>query len=125
MRIAVPVDNDKETIFKRTGQAPFFAIFEDSVFQAVIANAHGKDGHNHHDDEHGHEHAEDDAEHLGHHKKDVAGLAGCDVILVQMVGEHMREALESFNIKIKKIREKDGHIASEVVKNFLAKSEEI
>jgi predicted Fe-Mo cluster-binding NifX family protein len=125
MKIAVPVDSDKVTIFKRTGQAPFFAIFQDGVFETTIANAHGKEGHNHHDHEHGHEHAEDDIEHLSHHKKDVAGLVGCDVILVQMVGEHMREAIESLNIKIKKIREKDGHIASEVVKNFLLKREEV
>lgn len=124
MRIAVPVDNDKETIFKRTGQAPFFAIFQDGVFETAIANAHGKEGHNHHDDEHGHVHAEDDALHVAHHKKDVAALEGCDVILVQMIGEHMREAVKSLHVKIKKIREKDGHIASMAVNSFLAKGVE-
>lgn len=123
MKIAVPVDSDKITIFKRTGQAPFFAIFQNGIFETTVENSHGKEVHDHYDDEH--EHAEDDAEHVGHHKKDIAGLAGCDFILVQMVGEHMREAIESLNIKIKKIREKDGNIASEVVKNFLLKREEI
>jgi hypothetical protein len=35
------------------------------------------------------------------------------------VGEHMQEALHSLDIKIKKIRKKDGDTAQEAVKNFL------
>ena len=29
MKIAIAVDENKQTIVKRTGQAPFFAIYED------------------------------------------------------------------------------------------------
>ncbi|MDD2789553.1 MAG: NifB/NifX family molybdenum-iron cluster-binding protein [Sulfurimonas sp.] len=119
MKIAVPVDNDKKTIFKRTGQAPFFAIFNDTEIESIIPNAHGKEGHNHHDHDHEHEHAEDDKEHLNQHKKDISGIKGCDIILVQAVGEHMQEALDSFGIKIQKIRKKDGLFAHEAVANFL------
>jgi predicted Fe-Mo cluster-binding NifX family protein len=119
MKIAIPVDNDKTTIFKRTGQAPFFVIFNDNDIESIIPNAHGKEGHNHHDHEHEHEHEEDDKEHLNQHKKDISGIKGCDIILVQAVGEHMQEALDSFGIKVQKIRKKDGLFAQEAVTNFL------
>jgi len=121
MKIVIPVDTDKQTIVKRTGQTPFFAIYEDEKFVKVIGNGHG-DGH-HHDhthDAHGHK---DDEEHVAGHKKDVMALAGNDVILVRMVGEHMREALESIGLKVKKIREKDGLSADEAIKSFLSKTD--
>lgn len=41
------------------------------------------------------------------------------MILVRMIGENMREALESVGLKIKKVREKHGESADEIVKNFL------
>ena len=113
MRIAVPVDSDKETIFKRVGQAPFFAIYQDNQVVEYIPNSHG---HLHHDE---HEHGDDHEEHTKAHKKDTAGISNCDVILVQMIGEHMREAIESHNIKIQKIRQKDGTTSNEAVANFL------
>ena len=59
-------------------------------------------------------------EHTNEHKKDVIGLKECDIILVQAVGENMKEALESIGLKVKKIRKKDGLTADEVIKNFLA-----
>lgn len=114
MRIAVPVDTDKESIFKKTGQAPFFAIFEGEEAVGFEANSH----HTHDAHEHD-EHDESHEEHVRAHKKDISGLKGCEVILVQAVGEHMKEALESLGIKIQKIRKKDGATASEAVKNFL------
>ncbi|MBU0632050.1 dinitrogenase iron-molybdenum cofactor [bacterium] len=114
MKIAVPVDVDKESIFKKTGQAPFFAIFNGDEAIRFEANSH----HTHDAHEHD-EHDENHEEHVGAHKKDISGLKGCDVILVQAVGEHMREALESLGIRIKKIRKKDGLTAIEAVKNFL------
>lgn len=108
------LDNDKQTVVKRTGQAPFFAIFENDTIVEFIPNTHGSLHHHKHN---GHSHSHE--EHTNDHKKDVMALKGCDVILVQMVGENMREALESMNIKIKKVRKKDGEKAQEVVNNFL------
>lgn len=112
MKIVVPVDTDKESIFKRTGQAPFFAIFNDNELVNFVANNH----HTH--DEHV-DHEDTHEEHVNEHKKDISALKGCELILVQAVGEHMQEALESLNIKIKKIRKKDGATAQEAVNNFL------
>lgn len=113
MKIAVPVDTDKESIFKRTGQAPFFAIFNGPTAVEFVTNTH----HTHDEYEHN-EHAHE--AHVNEHKKDISALQGCELILVQAVGEHMQEALESLNIKIKKIRKKDGVTAQEAVRNFLA-----
>ncbi len=118
MKIAVPVDTDKETIFKRTGHAPFFALYEDENLLSVVDNHHGKGEHGAHEN-HEHDEHESDEDHVAHHKKDISALQGCDVILVQAVGEHMQEALDSLNIKIKKIRKKDGLTANEAVQNFL------
>jgi predicted Fe-Mo cluster-binding NifX family protein len=133
MKIAVPVDEDKSTIVKRTGHGAFFAIFEDGVFVDVVKNNHGNGNHGEgHSHEHHHDHAdenhhshkeyESDEEHVKSHKKDISGIAGCDLILVQAIGEHMQEALKSMNIKVKKIRQKDGVTAEEAVTNFLKKT---
>ena len=59
-------------------------------------------------------------EHTNSYRKDVASLKGCDIILVQAVGENMKEALESIGLKIKKIRQKHGATAYEVIANFLS-----
>lgn len=120
MKIVVAVDEDKKTIVKRTGQSAFFAIYEDDKLVDLLPNKHNDGGHDAHT--HNHEHNESDQEHSAHthsHKKDVEGLRGCDVILVRMIGENMREALESVGLKIKKVREKHGESADEIVKNFL------
>lgn len=127
MRIVVAVDNDKQTVVKRTGQAAFFAIYEDGVVVEYIANRHGAGNHGkgnpqggaHHKHEHSHENM-GETEHTNEHKKDAASLKGCDIILVQAVGENMKEALESMGLKVKKIRQKHGATADEVIKNFLA-----
>lgn len=125
MKIVIPVDTDKKTIVKRTGQAPFFAIYEDDRLIEVVGNGHGEG--NHGEGEHHHHHTHDahghkeDEEHVAGHKKDVMALAGNDVILVRMIGEHMREAIESLGLKVKKIREKDGLSADEALKSFLNK----
>jgi len=122
MKIVVAVDTDKQTIVKKTGQAAFFAIFENEQVVDFIANYHGEGNHGQGDPQggafHKHENMQD-GEHTNEHKKDVLGLAGCDVILVQAIGENMREALESIGLKVKKIRKKDGITAQEAVKNFL------
>ncbi|MEA2098856.1 MAG: NifB/NifX family molybdenum-iron cluster-binding protein [Campylobacterota bacterium] len=122
IKIAIPVDSDKQTIIKRTGQAIYFAIYEDTKVVDYVKNNHGHGEHGKGEGEggahHKHEHLED-KEHISSHKKDIMGLVGCDVILVQAVGEHMKEALDSIGLKVKKIRKKDGATADEAVKNFL------
>lgn len=120
MKIVIAVDEDKKTIVKRTGQSAFFAIYEDEKLVALVPNKHNDGGHHAHT--HNHVHHESREEHEAHtnsHKKDVEGLRGCDVILVRMIGENMREALESVGLKIKKVREKHGESADEIVNNFL------
>jgi len=114
MKIVIAVDEDKKTVVKRTGQAAFFAIYEDGKVIDFIANGHGHGGGTHHD----HDNLEEE-EHTNSHRKDVVGLSGCNIILVRAVGENMKEALESIGLKVKKIREKHGETADEVMKNFL------
>lgn len=115
MKIAVPVEGENLTIVKRTGQAPFFALFEDTVFQCIVQAP--KSGHGHHDD-HDHHHG-DDEEHIEGHGKSLTNLKGVELMLVRMIGEHMQAAVKRSGIRIKKIREKHGEQADEAVKNFL------
>ncbi len=122
MKIAVAVDTDKKTIVKRTGQAAYFAIYENNKLLDLIENQHGEGNHGKGDPQGGAYHKHElmaSHEHTNEHKKDAIGLAGCDVILVQAVGEHMKAALESMGLKVQKIRKKDGVIADEAVRNFL------
>jgi len=114
MKIVIAVDKDKKTVVKRTGQSAFFAIYEDMNLVEYVANKHHDGGHH----EHTHSAVEDEA-HTNSHKKDVEKLKGCDIILVQAIGENMKEALESIGLKVKKIRQKHGVLSDEVVKNFL------
>lgn len=115
MKIVLAVDEDKQTIVKKTGQSAFFAIYEDEQLVDCVPNKHHDGGH------HTHTHSKmADKEHTNSHKKDVAALKGCDIILVQAVGENMKEALESIGLRVKKIRQKHGITADEVVKNFLS-----
>jgi predicted Fe-Mo cluster-binding NifX family protein len=121
MKIVLAVDEDKKTVVKRTGQSAYFAIYEDDKLVDLVPNKHHDGGHHahHHHAEHDHSGMSHEA-HTNSHRKDVEALKGCDIILVRAVGENMREALESVGLKIKKIREKHGTTADEVVKNFLA-----
>ncbi len=120
MRIVLAVDEDKKTIVKRTGQSAYFAIYNDDKLVEILPNKHHDGGHHTH-----RENEEDDHsqmahdEHTNSHKKDVEALKDCDIILVQAVGENMKEALESIGLKVQKIRQKHGTIADEVVRNFL------
>ncbi len=111
MKIVLAVDEDKKTIVKKTGQSAYFAIYDDDKFVEVVPNKHHDGGHNHSHLEH--------EEHTNSHRKDVEALKDCDIILVQAVGENMKEALESIGLKVKKIRQKHGTTADEVVRNFL------
>jgi len=121
MKIVLAVDEDKQTIVKRTGQSAYFAIYEDDKLVDVVPNKHHDGGHHAHRHHEEHDHNSMSHEvHTNSHRKDVEALKGCDIMLVQAVGENMKEALESVGLKVKKIRQKHGSTADEVVKNFLA-----
>lgn len=111
MRIAVPVEGENLKIVKRTGQAPFFALFNDAVFDRIVEAPQG----GHHDD---HVH-EDDEAHKEGHGKSLLNLTGVELMLVQAIGTHMKAAVEEAGIAIKKIRQHDGEFAGEAVKNYL------
>jgi len=120
MKIVLAVDEDKQTVVKRTGQSAFFAIYEDANLVGYVPNKHHDGGHHAHTHNHEHHHSQEEHEaHTNSHRKDVQALKGCDIILVQAIGENMREAIESVGLKVKKIREKHGKTADEVIKNFL------
>ena len=112
MKIVIPVSKDKETIFQRTGQAPFFAIYEDDNLIDVIVNAHAASH-----EEGGHHHEEHNDEEVNHHRDDIENLKGCDIILARAIGPNMGDALKSIGLKIKK---SDGEIALEVINKFLS-----
>jgi predicted Fe-Mo cluster-binding NifX family protein len=121
MKIVLAVDEDKKSIVKRTGQSAYFAVYEDEKLIDLVPNKHHDGGHHAHS-HHGVDGYNDmrDQEHTNSHRKDVEALQGCDVFLVQAVGENMREAIESVGMKVEKIRKKHGSTADEVVKNFLS-----
>ena len=121
MKIVVAVDNDKKTLFKRIGRAPFFAIYEDEVMIETVVNVHAK---SHEDDGSGaHNPSEHSAEGVEHHRQDVMYLKGYDVILTQAVGPNMKEALQNIGLKVQKISKADGSTADEVVKKFWMESQ--
>lgn len=117
MKIAVPVEGESLKIVLRTGQAPFFALFEDAQFDRLVEAP--KSGHGHHDHDDHHEHHNDDEAHIQGHGKSLGNLGGVELMLVRMIGTHMREAVDRTGIKIKKIREKHGDFAADAVKNYL------
>jgi len=120
MKIVLAVDEDKKTIVKKTGQSAYFAIYEDDKLIDFIPNKHHDGGHHGHGKHQEHDHSEmGHEEHTNSHRKDVVSLKDCDVMLVQAVGENMKEALESIGLKVKKIRQKHGATADEVISNFL------
>jgi len=120
MKIVLAVDEDKQTIVKRTGQSAYFAIYDDDKMVDLVPNKHHDGGHHAHRENEEDNHSEmEHEEHTNSHRKDVEALKDCDIILVQAVGENMKEALESIGLKVKKIRQKHGKTADEVVKNFL------
>lgn len=116
MKIAIPVEGDDLKIVKRTGQAPYFAIFEDTELERIVEAPQGH-AHDHHE---GHDHGGHE-EHIGGHGKSLVNIADCDLMLVQAIGEHMSEAVKRVGITVKKIRQKDGEYANEAVASYLAK----
>ena len=120
MKIAIPVEGENLKIVKRTGQAPFYALFDGSVFERIVQAPQSGHGHHDHDDDHEHHHEHgDDEEHVKGHGKSLENLSGVELMLVRMIGPHMQEAVDRAGIKVKKIREKHGDFADEAVKNYL------
>ncbi|RUM55748.1 MAG: dinitrogenase iron-molybdenum cofactor [Nautilia sp.] len=116
MKLAIPVSGEDLEIFERTGQAPFFAVFEDDKFLELRENPKHSHSHTEHD-EHHHGHG---ADHTNEHKHQVSkAIPDVDKILVRRVGPNMQEALKEANIEIVKIRKKHGDKADEVVKLYL------
>jgi len=116
MRIAVPVEDDDLVIETRTGQAEFFAIFEDEKFVDLIPNP--KHSHSHGEHSHNHEHSGE--AHTNEHRNQVKGIDECEVIIVRMVGQNMSDALEEAGLEIIMVHQEDGETADVVVKKYLA-----
>ena len=120
MKIVLAVDEDKKTIVKRTGQSAYFAIYNDDKLVEIVPNKHHDGGHHAHRENEEEDHSQmAHDEHTNSHRKDVEALSDCDIFLLQAVGENMKEALESIGLEVKKIRQKHGVTADEVVRNFL------
>jgi predicted Fe-Mo cluster-binding NifX family protein len=115
VKIAVPVEGENLKIVKRTGQAPFFALFDDAELSGIVEapQGHAHDEHDH-DEDHG-----DDEEHIKGHGKSLANLEGVELLLVQAIGTHMKAAVDRAGIAVKKLRQRDGECADEAVRNFL------
>ena len=118
MKIAIPVEGENLKIVKRTGQAPYFALFNDAVFDRIVEAPQSGHAHHDHDEHHDHHHG-DDEEHIQGHGKSLANLEGTELMLVRMIGTHMKEAVDRAGITVKKIREKHGETAADAVKNYL------
>ena len=116
MKIVVPVSNDKKTIYKRTGRAPYFAVYDNRQFLKTVENIHAR---KHEDNEHHEENSEEEVE---NHRKDISNIADCDIILVKTIGKNMAQALDSFGIKIEKIEHKDTVFAKDAVEAYINKS---
>lgn len=107
LKIAVPVNNDKINICQRTGQAAYFAIYEDGIFVKSIKNEHHP--------------KKDDTSKIKHYKN-IEQLKDCDVILLNNVGIHVKNTLENINIKIQKVTKKDGLKAQELVNKYISQT---
>jgi len=116
MKIAVPVEGENLTIFKRTGRAPYFAIFEfdgnDIKFLELRENPHAKEHHHHH-----HKEAHTDEE-INHHQKHLReiNLGECKYLVCPMLGPNMRDAVKNEGIEAIIIKGIDGKNALEVLK---------
>ena len=116
MRVAIPVAGESLEVFERTGQAPFFAVFDikdDKSFELVEMRANQKHHHIHNDE------VENDNEHLNEHINQVKFISDCDYIFVKRVGKHMKEALDTQNIEVKKFKKDDGVTAIDYLNKFI------
>ena len=107
MKIAIPT-NDKKQITKRTGQAKWFAVFEVSDGKAVNIEYRANE-HEHHDHE--------DEEHEHSHGELVEILKDCDMVLLLMIGKHLKQDFEDANISFTKVK---GEIILDVLEDYIA-----
>lgn len=116
MKVAIPT-NDSVNIFKRTGKAGKFVLAEVdktkfNILETVLnKHSHDHDEHHHHHDDNGHSH--DDL---------FESIAGCEYIVVNVVGKQLKADLEKKGINIFKTKELTVEaaildlISSEVIK---------
>ncbi len=107
MKIAIPVDVDRHTLFPKTGKAPFYAIFNDCYLVDTLPQ--NKIEHNNVSED----------EHIKAHKAAIESLKGIDVVLVEHIGKNMKQAFEDLGIKVEKINSNKKD-AKEIVKEYLA-----
>lgn len=131
MKIAVPVYEDGLRVYRRTGRAPYFAIFENEDFSELRKNIHA----------YAHEKIEIkqldgqikkveakeeySQKEIEKHKKDFALLQDCDIILAMALGKNLTQALALLELKTAKINNKENKIAKQVVDNFLKNAPEL
>lgn len=93
MKVAIP-SNDGVNIFKRTGRAEKFVIaevFGDTFkFVDTVKNSHSHE----HDDNDSHD------EHEHSHDNLVKSIAGCEFLLVNMIGKHLKADIDKSGIKV-------------------------
>ena len=94
MKIAIPTDNRK-TLAERTGRAKEFAVYEIENGEIVSVNF-AKNTHEHHDHDEGQNHDHS-------HAEIVDALEGVDILLVSIIGKHMKADLESAGINYQRI----------------------
>ncbi len=105
MKIAIPTQ-DKQNIFKRTGRAPLFVIYE---YKNGVWNETGSVTNRHHHEEHHHEGE------AHSHAELVKQIESCDAILLNHVGKHLKNDLEQAGIKIIKTEKENIKEALEFV----------
>ena len=99
MKIAIPT-NDRVSITKRTGRTKEFAVYE-IANGAVINTQYHTNPHTHED--HNHDHGE----HTHSHAEITDLLSDCDLMVVQMVGNHMKRDLDAGALKYEITKETD------------------
>jgi predicted Fe-Mo cluster-binding NifX family protein len=109
MRIAIPT-NDKETLFKRSGQAKGFLVADISGNGFSVVD-YRKNSHSHH-----HHHGEDEGHHGHSHKEITDALGDCDFLVVNMIGKHFGGDLKEAGIKIFKT---DKVTVNEAINHFI------
>lgn len=99
MKIAIPT-NDKEHLFKRSGQTKGFLIIN------ISDNYHNIDDYRINTHSHHHNHSHSRHHDDGHsHKEIVDALSDCDYIVVNVIGKHFNNDLQTAGIKVFKTNE--------------------
>lgn len=111
MKIAIPVKDKNLEIYPRTGKAPYFAIFNDSSFSHLVKNIAEE-----HEDE-----TNPSIDHVEFHRKQVEALGNVDVVLVVLIGKHIKKAFEEKNIQVIEFPQNNFKNAKELIQAYLDK----